>query len=132
LASNTTSKVTSKSISKGTGRASYRGLLRVAKNAKNVKSSVQCDALLIDKASRTDTYPTIDVRNPTATIAHEATVGKIGDDQIFYLMSKGLTEEMAKTLIVMGFIQPFTKSLPMEFAIELNRLIELEMVGTIG
>lgn len=131
-ASNTTSIITSKSISKDGGRSSYRGLLKVAKNAENVKSTVRCDALLLDPESRTDTYPYIEIDNPSATIGHEATVGKIGDDQIFYLMSKGLSEEQALTLIVLGFIQPFTKSLPMEYAVELNRLIELEMENSVG
>lgn len=132
LASNTTSIITSKSISKDGGRASYRGLLKVAKNAFNVKSTVRCDALLLDSKSRTDTYPYIEIDNPTATVGHEATVGKIGDDQLFYLMSRGLTEEQALTLIVLGFIQPFTKSLPMEYAVELNRLIEMEMENSVG
>ncbi|MBS3061108.1 MAG: Fe-S cluster assembly protein SufB [Candidatus Diapherotrites archaeon] len=132
LASNTTSRITSKSISKDGGRASYRGLVRVAKGMKNVKSNVVCDALLLDDYSRSDTYPTIEINEPTATIAHEAKVGKIGEDQIFYLTSRGLTETEALTLIVLGFIQPFTKSLPMEYAVELNRLIEMEMEGTIG
>ncbi len=132
LASNTTSIITSKSISKDGGRASYRGLLKVAKNAFNVKSTVRCDALLLDSKSRTDTYPYIEIDNPTATVGHEATVGKIGDDQLFYLMSRGLTEEQALTMIVLGFIQPFTKSLPMEYAVELNRLIEMEMENSVG
>lgn len=132
LASNTTSIITSKSISKDGGRASYRGLLKVAKNAFNVKSTVRCDALLLDSKSRTDTYPYIEIDNPTATVGHEATVGRIGDDQLFYLMSRGLTEEQALTLIVLGFIQPFTKSLPMEYAVELNRLIEMEMENSVG
>lgn len=132
LASNTTSVITSKSISKDGGRASYRGLLKVAKNAQNVKSTVRCDALLLDEHSRTDTYPYIEIDNPTATIAHEATVGKIGEDQLFYLMSRGLTEEQALTMVVLGFIQPFVKSLPMEYAVELNRLIEMEMENSVG
>ncbi len=132
LASNTTSIITSKSVSKDGGRASYRGLLKVAKNAFNVKSTVRCDALLLDSKSRTDTYPYIEIDNPTATVGHEATVGRIGDDQLFYLMSRGLTEEQALTMIVLGFIQPFTKSLPMEYAVELNRLIEMEMENSVG
>ncbi len=132
LAPNTTSNITSKSISKEGGRSSYRGILQIAKNAKNCKANVVCDALLIDDKSRSDTYPTIKVDNPTASLTHEATVGKIGEDQLFYLMSRGLTESQALTLIVLGFIQPFVKSLPMEYAAELNRLIELEMEGSIG
>lgn len=132
LAPNTTSTITSKSISKNGGQASYRGLIRVKKGCTGVKSTVRCDALLLDPASRTDTYPSIEIDEPTATIAHEATVGKVGEEQIFYLMSRGLSETEALTLIVMGFVQPFTKSLPMEYAVELNRLIELEMEGSIG
>lgn len=132
LAPYTTSIITSKSISKDGGRATYRGLLKVARNAHHVKSTVRCDALLLDEKSRTDTYPYIEIDNPTATVGHEATVGKIGDDQIFYLMSRGLSEEQALTMIVMGFIQPFTKSLPMEYAVELNRLIEMEMENSVG
>lgn len=132
LASNTTSKITSKSISKDGGRTSYRGLMKVVKGCMNVKSNVMCDALILDKNSRTDTYPYVEIDEPTATVAHEARVGKIGDDQIFYLMSKGLTEAQALTLIVTGFIQPFTKTLPLEYAVELNRLIELEMENSVG
>ncbi|MBU0636440.1 Fe-S cluster assembly protein SufB [Candidatus Micrarchaeota archaeon] len=132
LASNTTSIITSKSISKDGGRNSYRGLLKIAKNAQNVKSTVQCDALLLDENSRTDTYPYIEVDNPSATVGHEATVGRIGDNELFYLMSKGLSREQALTLIVLGFIQPFVKSLPMEYSVELNRLIEMEMENTVG
>ena len=132
LASNTTSTITSKSVSKDGGRATYRGLLKVFKGAKNVTSHVQCDALMLDPASRSDTYPTIEVDEPTADIGHEATVGKIGEDQIFYLMSRGLKEEEARTMIVMGFIREFTRSLPMEYAVELNRLIELEMENSVG
>ncbi|MEK6974381.1 MAG: Fe-S cluster assembly protein SufB [Nanoarchaeota archaeon] len=132
VAPNTTSTITSKSISKSNGRATYRGLLKVYPDAKNIKSSVKCDALLIDKESRTDTYPTIEIDEPTATVTHEATVGKIGEDQIFYLTSRGLSEEEATTLIVLGFVQPFTRLLPMEYAVEFNRLIELEMEGSVG
>lgn len=132
FAPNTTSTITSKSISKNNGRATYRGLLKVFPGAYNVKSSVRCDALLLNEESRTDTYPNIEIDEPSATITHEATVGKIGEEQIFYLTSRGLSEEEALTLIVLGFIQPFTKSLPMEYAVELNRLIELEMEGSVG
>jgi Fe-S cluster assembly protein SufB len=132
LASNTTSIITSKSVSKDGGRASYRGLLKVAKNAFNVKSTVRCDALLLDEQSRSDTYPSIEINNPSASIGHEASVGKISEEQVFYLMSRGLTEQQALSMIVLGFIQPFTKSLPMEYALELNRLIEMEMENSVG
>ncbi len=132
LASNTSSRIISKSVSKDGGRGSYRGLLRVAKGAKNVTSSVKCDALLLDKLSRSDTYPTMKIEEPTATIAHEATVGKVGEEQLFYLMSRGLSESEALALIVLGFIAEFTKELPMEYAVELNKLIQLEMEGSIA
>jgi len=132
LASNTSSRIISKSVSKDGGRSSYRGLLRVAKGAKNVTSSVKCDALLLDKYSRSDTYPTMKIEEPTATIAHEATVGKVGEEQLFYLMSRGLPESEALALIVLGFIAEFTKELPMEYAVELNKLIQLEMEGSVG
>ncbi|MBI4210419.1 MAG: Fe-S cluster assembly protein SufB [Candidatus Diapherotrites archaeon] len=131
-APNTTSTITSKSISKDGGRTSYRGLVKVLRGCKNVRSNVMCDALLLDKESRTDTYPYVEIDEPSATIAHEAKVGKIGDDQIFYLMSKGLTEAEALTMIVLGFMQPFTKTLPLEYAVELNRLIEMEMENSVG
>ena len=132
LASRTTSTITSKSISKDGGRSSYRGLIKVPRGAKNVRSSVMCDALILDEKSRSDTYTSVEIDEPTATIAHEAKVGKIGDDQIFYLMSKGLSQAEALTLIVLGFIQPFTKTLPLEFSVELNRLIEMEMENSVG
>jgi Fe-S cluster assembly protein SufB len=132
LAPNTTSRITSKSISKDGGRTTYRGLLHVAKGAKGVKSTVRCDALLLDEYSRTDTYPYNEINEDDATTTHEATVGKIGEDQLFYLMSRGLSEQEALSMIVMGFMEPFTKELPMEYAIELNRLIQLEMAGSVG
>lgn len=132
LAPNTTSKVTSKSVSRLDGRSTYRGLLNVAKGATNVKSTVRCDALLLDDTSKTDTYPYMEIDQEDATITHEATVGKIGDDQIFYLMSRGFNEEEALSLIVNGFMEPFTKELPMEYAVELNRLIKLEMDDSVG
>ena len=132
LAPETNSKITSKSVSKGGGRTSYRGLLYVGKGAHNVKSTVRCDALLIDDHSRTDTYPYNVVYEDDATITHEATVGKIGEDHLFYLMSRGLPEQEALSLIVTGFFSSFTKHLPMEYAVEFNRLIELEMSGTVG
>ncbi len=132
LAPNTTSKITSKSVSRLDGRSTYRGLLNVAKGATNVKSTVRCDALLLDDTSKTDTYPYMEINQEDATITHEATVGKIGDEQIFYLMSRGFTEEEALSLIVNGFMEPFTKELPMEYAVELNRLIKLEMDDSVG
>jgi Fe-S cluster assembly protein SufB len=132
LAPYTTSQILSKSVSKGTGRASYRGLVRVNRGAHHTKSSVRCDALLLDEYSRTDTYPTIHVEENHTEIGHEATVSKIGDDQLFYLMSRGLKESEAYSLIVNGFIEPITRELPMEYAVELNRLIQLEMSGSVG
>jgi len=132
LAPDTTSKVTSKSVSRANGRSTYRGLLRVRKGATNVKSTVRCDALLLDDTSKTDTYPYMEINQEDATVTHEATVGKIGDEQIFYLMSRGFTEEEALSLIVNGFMEPFTKELPMEYAVELNRLIKLEMDNSVG
>ncbi|MGI9566226.1 MAG: Fe-S cluster assembly protein SufB [Nitrosopumilus sp.] len=132
LAPNTTSKITSKSVSRLDGRSTYRGLLNVAKGATNVKSTVRCDALLLDDTSKTDTYPYMEINQEDATITHEATVGKIGDEQIFYLMSRGFNEEEALSLIVNGFMEPFTKELPMEYAVELNRLIKLEMDDSVG
>jgi len=132
LAPDTTSKITSKSVSRANGRSTYRGLLKVAKGATNVKSTVRCDALLLDDTSKTDTYPYMEIDQEDATVTHEATVGKIGDEQIFYLMSRGFSEEEALSLIVNGFMEPFTKELPMEYAVELNRLIRLEMDNSVG
>jgi len=132
LAPDTTSKITSKSVSRANGRSTYRGLLRVRKGATNVKSTVRCDALLLDDTSKTDTYPYMEIDQEDATVTHEATVGKIGDEQIFYLMSRGFSEEEALSLIVNGFMEPFTKELPMEYAVELNRLIRLEMDNSVG
>jgi Fe-S cluster assembly protein SufB len=131
LASNTSSTITSKSISKDGGRTIYRGLVKVAKRAKNVKSSVRCDALILDEKSASDTIPYMEI-NEKANIAHEATVGKVGEEQLFYLMSRGLKEAEATAMIVRGFIDPVAKELPLEFAVELNRLIELEMEGSVG
>ena len=128
----TSSTIVSKSISKDGGRSSYRGLVRVYPGAVGSRSSVRCDALILDEISRSDTYPFIEIEEEEVDIAHEATVGRIGEDQIFYLMSRGLTESEAYTLIVLGFIEAFTKQLPMEYAVELNRLIELEMEGSVG
>ncbi len=131
-APNTTSKIVSKSISKDGGRTSYRGLLKVYKNATGARSSVVCDALLLDAASRSDTYPYIEVDNEDVTIGHEASVSKIGEEQLFYAMSRGLSEEEASTMVVSGFIEPLVKELPMEYAVEMNRLIALQMEGTVG
>jgi len=131
-APNTTSTITSKSISRGNGRSTYRGLLKVSKGAVGAKASVKCDALMLNEESRSDTYPTMEIGEDNVSIAHEATVGKISDDQLFYLMSRGLSEADATAMIVQGFIAPFAKEFPMEYAIELNRLIELEMEGSVG
>ena len=132
LASETSSKVTSKSISAGTGRSTYRGLLHVSPHAENCKSKVVCDALLLNEVSRTDTYPTMTVANKSAIIEHEASVSKIGEDTLFYLMSRGLTEDEASAMVVNGFIEPVVRELPMEYAVEMNRLIQLEMEGSVG
>ena len=132
FAPNTTSKVTSKSISKGGGRASFRGLLKVYKGSKGVKSNTVCDALLLDPKSRSDTYPYIEIDEDDVTIGHEASVSKVGEEQLFYLMSRGLSEEEATTMVVSGFIEPLVKELPMEYAVEMNRLIQLQMEGSIG
>ena len=132
LASETSSKITSKSISKGGGRTSYRGLLHVIPSAKDVKSKVVCDALLLDPESRSDTYPTMKIQSQDVQIEHEATVSKIGDEQLFYLQSRGLTKEMAEAMIVNGFIEPIVRELPLEYAVEMNRLIQLQMEGSVG
>lgn len=132
MAPYTSSKITSKSISKGGGRTSYRGLLRVAKGMHGVKSNVVCDALLLDPQSRSDTYPSIEVDEEDVTIGHEATVSKVGDEQLFYLMSRGLSKEDAITMVVSGFIEPLVKELPMEYAVEMNQLIHLQMEGSVG
>jgi Fe-S cluster assembly protein SufB len=132
FAPNTTSKITSKSISKAGGRASYRGLLKVYQGAKDVKSNVVCDALLLDPQSQSDTYPYIEIDEDDVTIGHEASVSKVGEEQLFYLMSRGLSEEEATTMVVSGFIEPLVKELPMEYAVEMNRLIQLQMEGSIG
>ena len=132
LAPNTTSRIISKSISKNGGRSSYRGLLKVAKNATGCKSHVVCDALMLDSDSRSDTYPVIEVDAADVTVEHEARVSKIGEEQLFYLMSRGLSEEEASAMIVNGFIEPLVKELPMEYAVEMNKLIQLQMEGSIG
>jgi Fe-S cluster assembly protein SufB len=128
----TTSNIVSKSISKDGGRTSYRGLVKVQKGAIGVKSTVRCDALMLDEFSRSDTYPYMEIDEELVSIGHEATVGKISEDQLFYLMSRGLSESEALTLVVLGFIEPFAKELPLDYAIELNKLIKLEMEGAIG
>ncbi|MCD6725613.1 MAG: Fe-S cluster assembly protein SufB [Solirubrobacteraceae bacterium] len=132
VAPNTTSNVFAKSISKDGGRSSYRGLLEVAKGAHGARSKVVCDALLLDEDSRSDTYPTIRIGEDDVDVGHEATVSKVGEEQLFYLMSHGIPEEEAGKLIVNGFIEPIVKELPMEYAVEMNRLIELQMEGSIG
>ncbi len=132
VAPNTTSVITSKSISKQGGRSSYRGLLRVNKEAEGSKSKVVCDALLIDADSRTDTYPYINIMADNVDIGHEATVSRLGEEQIFYLMSRGLSEGEASGLIVAGFVEPITKELPLEYAVELNRIIQMQMEGSVG
>jgi Fe-S cluster assembly protein SufB len=132
VAPHTTSKITSKSISKAGGRSSYRGLLKVYKGATDVRSNASCDALLLDETSRSDTYPYIEIDEEDVSIGHEATVSKVGEEQLFYLMSRGLTAEESMTMVVSGFIEPLVKELPMEYAIEMNRLIQLQMEGSVG
>jgi Fe-S cluster assembly protein SufB len=131
-APNTTSTIISKSISKGGGRTSYRGLVKVYPGCDDVVSNVRCDALMIDEDSRSDTYPTMEIDADRVTIGHEATVGKLGEEQLFYLMSRGIPEAEAAKMIVNGFVEPIVKELPMEYAVELNRLIELQMEGSVG
>jgi Fe-S cluster assembly protein SufB len=131
-APHTTSSITSKSISKGGGRAGYRGLVKVYKGANGVKSNVICDALILDEHSRSDTYPVMEIDEEDASISHEATVSKVSDEQLFYLQSRGISEEQAMMMIVNGFIEPIVKELPMEYAVEMNRLIQLEMEGSVG
>jgi Fe-S cluster assembly protein SufB len=132
VAPNTSSQIISKSISKGTGRSSYRGLVKVYKGAEGVKSNVVCDALLLDETSKTDTYPYIEIEEERVSVGHEATVSKVAEEQIFYLQSRGLSEDEAMSMIVNGFIEPIAKELPLEYAVELNRLIQLEMEGSVG
>lgn len=131
-APDTSSRVISKSISKGGGRSSYRGLAKVEKGATNCKTNVICDALILDSDSRSDTYPYIGIEEDDVTIEHEASVSKIAEEQLFYLMSRGLTEDEAAAMIVTGFIEPLVKELPMEYAVEMNKLIELQMEGSVG
>jgi Fe-S cluster assembly protein SufB len=132
MAPNTSSVITSKSISKNGGRAGYRGLLEVSKNAGGSRSKVVCDALILDEHSRSDTYPYMKIDADDVDIGHEATVSKIGEEQLFYLMSRGLSEAEASALIVSGFVEPITKELPLEYAVEMNRLIQLQMEGSVG
>jgi Fe-S cluster assembly protein SufB len=132
LAPNTSSQIVSKSVARGGGRTSYRGLIQVADGAAHAKSTVKCDALLVDTVSRSDTYPYVDVREDDVEMGHEATVSKISEDQLFYLMSRGMTEDEAMATIVRGFVEPIARELPMEYALELNRLIELQMEGAVG
>ena len=132
VAPHTTSSIISKSISKGHGRSTYRGLCKVHEGAHHARSNVECDALLIDDTSRTDTYPYIEIEENDANVGHEASVSKIGEEQLFYLTSRGISEEEAMAMIVRGFIEPIAKELPLEYAVELNRLIELEMEGSVG
>jgi Fe-S cluster assembly protein SufB len=131
-APHTSSSIISKSIARGGGRTSYRGLVQVMEGSHHSASTVKCDALLVDTISRSDTYPYVDIREDDVSMGHEATVSKISDDQLFYLMSRGLTEDEAMAMIVRGFIEPIAKELPMEYALELNRLIELQMEGAVG
>ena len=128
----TSSAIVSKSVSRGSGRTSYRGLLKIHEGASGSSSTVRCDALLLDERSRSDTYPTMEVDEEQVAIGHEASVSKLGEDQLFYLMSRGITEEEASKMVVNGFVEPIVKELPMEYAIELNRLIELQMEGSVG
>lgn len=132
LAPETSSIITSKSVSKDGGRTSYRGLLKVIKGAKNSKSTVRCDALILDPQSRSDTYPTMDIQEERVNIGHEASVSRIGEEQLFYFQSRGIPQPQAEIMIVNGFIEPIVKELPMEYAVELNRLIQLEMIGSVG
>jgi len=132
VAPNTTSSIISKSISKGTGRSTYRGLCKVHEGAHHARSNVECDALLINDTSRTDTYPYIEIEQNDANVGHEASVSKIGEEQLFYLTSRGISVIEAMAMIVRGFIEPIAKELPLEYAVELNRLIEMEMEGSVG
>ena len=132
LAPDTSGEIISKSVSHKGGRTSYRGLVRVSHNAQRVKCNVRCDALILDDQSRSDTYPTMKVDEDNVRIGHEASVSKIDADKLFYLMSRGLSEVEATSLIVNGFIEPIVKELPLEYAVELNRLIQLNMEGAVG
>jgi Fe-S cluster assembly protein SufB len=131
-APNTSSNIISKSVARGGGRTSYRGLVQILEGSHNSKSTVKCDALLVDDISRSDTYPYVDVREDDVSMGHEATVSKVSEDQLFYLMSRGMNEDEAMAMIVRGFVEPIARELPMEYALELNRLIELQMEGSVG
>jgi Fe-S cluster assembly protein SufB len=131
-APHTSSSIVSKSVARGGGRTSYRGLVRVQPGAHSSKSNVRCDALLVDTISRSDTYPYVDAREDDVALGHEATVSKVSEDQLFYLMSRGMSEDEAMAMIVRGFVEPIARELPMEYALELNRLIELQMEGAVG
>jgi Fe-S cluster assembly protein SufB len=131
-APNTTGQIISKSVSAQGGRTSYRGLVRVEPDAENAKTFVRCDALILDEDSRSDTYPYNEIEEQSASVGHEATVSKVGEDQLFYLQSRGISEQEAMGMIVNGFIEPITKELPMEYAVELTRLIQLQMEGAVG
>jgi Fe-S cluster assembly protein SufB len=131
-APHTSSSILSKSVARGGGRTSYRGLLQVLEGAHGSASTVKCDALLVDQVSRSDTYPYVDVREDDVTLGHEATVSKVSDDQLFYFMQRGMEEDEAMAMIVRGFVEPIARELPMEYALELNRLIELQMEGAVG
>jgi Fe-S cluster assembly protein SufB len=132
LAPNTTSLITSKSVSHSGGRTSYRGIVKGNKRSVGMSSKVVCDALLLDDKSQSDTYPTMDIQQPNAQVEHEASVSKVGEEQLFYLQSRGLSEAEASGLIVNGFLEPIVKELPMEYAVEMNRLVELQMEGSVG
>ena len=131
-APHTSSSILSKSVARGGGRTSYRGLVQVNEGAHGSKSNVLCDALLVDQISRSDTYPYVDIREDDVSMGHEASVSKVSEDQLFYLMSRGMAEDEAMAMIVRGFVEPIAKELPMEYALELNRLIELQMEGAVG
>jgi Fe-S cluster assembly protein SufB len=132
MAPHTSSSIVSKSVARAGGRASYRGLVQVLEGSEHSKSNVLCDALLVDTISRSDTYPYVDVREDDVEMGHEATVSKVSEDQLFYLMSRGMSETEAMAMIVRGFVEPIARELPMEYALELNRLIELQMEGAVG
>jgi len=131
-APHTSSSIVSKSVARGGGRTSYRGLVQVLEGAEHSASTVLCDALLVDQISRSDTYPYVDVREDDVSLGHEATVSRVSEDQLFYLMSRGMPEAEAMAMIVRGFVEPISRELPMEYALELNRLIELQMEGSVG
>jgi Fe-S cluster assembly protein SufB len=131
-APHTSSSILSKSVARGGGRTSYRGLVQINEGAYGSKSNVLCDALLVDQISRSDTYPYVDIREDDVSMGHEASVSKVSEDQLFYLMSRGMEQDEAMAMIVRGFVEPIAKELPMEYALELNRLIELQMEGAVG